>query len=210
MKDRKILAVDPSLTCSGWAFFSVSTKQLLAVGKIRCLPASFNLSLRLKDIQDKVKKILSEIQLSENDVLVCEAATSMKDPSAAFKVESVRGIFEVLGREAGAIVPGRINPRTVQNEVLGLRGKQLEREHVKDIATNVAYRLFVKDLKRIGFDSSESALKKNQDIVDALLLGHVALTRLESIDRAKDINVEDLFAEKRKSRFSTKVANLKT
>ena len=200
MKDMRVLVVDPSLTCSGWAFFSISTKQLLAVGNIRCLPASFHLSLRLRDIQDKVKKVFSEIQLSEEDILVCEAATSMKDPSAAFKVESVRGIFEVLGREVGATVPGRINPRTVQNEVLGLKGKQLEREHVKDIATNIAYRLFVKDLERIGFDSSEAALKKNQDIVDALLLGHVALTRLESVDRAKDINVEDLFAEKKRSR----------
>src|SRR5689334_2486040 len=125
MPYRYLLSVDPSLTCSGWALFSLRSTALMGVGKIRSLPPSHALPDRLNDLQRKVQAVFDQFQLTEKDILVCEAPTTMKDPSAAIKVEQVRGMFESLARTRRVTVPGRINPRTVHHELLGLKGRQL-------------------------------------------------------------------------------------
>jgi hypothetical protein len=66
--------------------------------------------------------------------MVCEAATTVRDPHNALKVETVRAMFESVARGRLVGVPGRINPRSVQFEVMGLSGKQLPRAEVKDMA----------------------------------------------------------------------------
>ena len=180
MQRRRLLAVDPSLTCSGWACFDVKSDRLIAVGKIRSKGPEEPLAERLADLQQKIAKVLDDLQLGARDVVVCEAPTTMRDPRAAIKVEQVRCIFEVLARGRGAEVPGRINPRTVHHELLGLRGRQAVRAEVKRAATNVAQRLFAEPLGALGFDISARHLTRNQDIVDALLLGYIGLTRLRT------------------------------
>lgn len=190
----RLLAVDPSLTCSGWALFSISSGDLLSVGKIRSLKASFALGDRLLDIQKKVQTVLRELKISARDVVVCESQTTLRDPRAAFKVEQVRGIFEALARSAGASVPGRINPRSVQREVMGLKGRQIERASVKRIALDVAHALYGDSLGNIGITRRE--LGSHQDIVDAVLVGRLGLVRIKSAEAA-GLSLNDIFAARK-------------
>ena len=176
-KWRYLLAVDPSLTCSGWALFNINTQELCGVGKIKSLKTEFTLPIRYKDLQTQINNLFSQIKLGPEDIVVCEAPTTMRDPKATIKVEQVRGIFETLARTRGSLIPGRLNPRTVHHEVLGFKGKQVARKEVKESACAVAKRLFKNDLIRIGFNSIEN-LSRHQDIVDALLIGTVVMSRL--------------------------------
>jgi Holliday junction resolvasome RuvABC endonuclease subunit len=187
---RYLLAVDPSLTCSGWALFSVASAQILGVGKIRSLPASVPLGERLLDLQNKIEHILTISSIGNNDVLVCEAPTTMRDPHAAIKVEQVRGLFEVAARARSAAVPGRINPRSVQFEVMGLKGKQLKRSVIKETASFVVSQLHGARLKELGLESDLLSLKKNQDIVDAILIGTTALHWISAASRGKQTLAE--------------------
>ena len=170
------MAVDPSLTCSGWALFSVAGGVLLSVGKLRGLGPSISMARRLEKLQGDIGRVLEGLGLGEEDVLVCEAPTTMRDPHNAIKVEQVRGLFESLARARGVIVPGRINPRTVQYEVMGLRGKQTLRAEVKLTALRTVEYLYAQPLAQMGLTD----LSKHQDIVDAILIGRLALVRLEN------------------------------
>jgi Holliday junction resolvasome RuvABC endonuclease subunit len=176
MYTRRLLAIDPSLTCSGWALFSIDSETLLAVGKIRSLGPNLPLAARLKDLQVRIGKLLRQLKVRPNDVLVCEAPTTMRDPRAALKVEQVRCIFEVVAREHDLVVPGRINPRSVHHEIMGLRGKQLPRAQVKGAAVQVVQSLHAAPLVNIGFDTRTAALTRHQDIVDAILIGSLGVT----------------------------------
>lgn len=187
---RYLLAVDPSLTCSGWALFAVNTAQLMGVGKIRSLPPKLPLGERLLDLQNKIDHVLTVASLGKNDVLVCEAPTTMRDPHAAIKVEQVRGLFEVAARARFATVPGRINPRSVQYEVMGLKGKQLERAIVKETAAFVVSQLHGQRLKELGIAADQQSLKKNQDIVDAILVGTTALHWISAASRGNQTLAE--------------------
>jgi Holliday junction resolvasome RuvABC endonuclease subunit len=195
MSAQRLIAVDPSLTCSGWALFLAPSGELIGVGKVRSLSAENVLSVRLADIQSKIGEVLEKLQLGRGDVLVCEAPTTMRDPRAAFVVEQVRGIFETLARSRGMIVPGRINPRSVQSEVLGIRGEQLKRAEVKETAVITVFRVYRGALERLGFDACLGRLRRNQDIVDAVLLGSLALTRL-SAGWKGGVAPEQLFQER--------------
>jgi Holliday junction resolvasome RuvABC endonuclease subunit len=177
-KWRYLLAVDPSLTCSGWALFQIGTEQLCGIGKIKSLKTEFSLPTRYKDLQKQIAGLYAQIGFGPEDVLVCEAPTTMRDPKAAIKVEQVRGIFETLARTKGVLVPGRLNPRTVHHEVLGLKGKQAPRKEVKSGACSIARSLFENELIRLGFNSIDN-LSRHQDIVDALLIGTVVMSRLK-------------------------------
>ncbi|MCB0328089.1 MAG: hypothetical protein KDD70_00460 [Bdellovibrionales bacterium] len=179
---RRLFAVDPSLTCSGWALFCGGGGELLAVGKIRAKGPSIPMANRLKDLQEKVRGVFDTIGLDGNDVLVCEAPTTMRDPRAALVVEQVRGIFESVARELGTRVPGRINPRSVQYELMGLKGKQLKREIVKQVAHDVAERLFGEKLTRLGLPLGASK-GKHQDIVDAVLLGAYGFSKITHAEK---------------------------
>lgn len=189
---RHLLAVDPSLTCSGWALFGVADGRIKAVGKIRAEKPSVPMSLRLEKLQASIASVLGALQLGARDLLVCEAPTTMKDPHNAIKVEQVRGLFESLGRGRGAVVPGRINPRSVQYEVMGLRGKQIPRIEVKSAAVRTAAYLYAPDLERLGL----TGLDKHQDIVDAVLIGRLALIHIEAA-RNGSFPVESLFEVQR-------------
>lgn len=182
---KKLLTVDPSLTCSGWALFKIQDGSLLGVGNLKSLNAKVPLAKRLTELQESIDSCFSTIKLATNDVLICEEATSMLDPSASAKLERVRGIFETLARARKVLVPGRIHPRTVQSELLGFKGKQLNRAIVKSSAIDIVSKLYAKQLERIGFDISYRNLSRNQDIVDALLLGMLALTRIKTARQAE-------------------------
>lgn len=175
---RYLLAVDPSLTCSGWALFAIQADKLCGVGKIKSLKPEVALSARYSQLQQQVLSLFEQIKLGSNDIVVCEAPTTMRDPKAAIKVEQVRGIFETLARDRGALVPGRLNPRTVQSEVLGFKGKQVSRKIVKSTANAIAHRLYRKELASLGLEL-EQENTKHQDIVDALLIGSVILSRIK-------------------------------
>lgn len=184
-KSRFLLSIDPSLSCSGWALFNISDARLLGVGKIRSLKPAVALSARYRNLQDQVETLFEKLEVGSSDLLVCEAPTTMRDPKAAFKVEQVRCIFETLARQRGALVPGRINPRTVHFEILGLKGKQLKRTIVKDTACSIASHLHGKSLLKIGFAELDK-LKRHQDIVDALLIGSVVLSRIKRLEHARE------------------------
>ena len=195
----RLLAVDPSLTCSGWAVFSIVRKELLAVGKIRSAAAENLLADRLLGLQKNISEMLEQLSLGEGDVLICEAPTTMRDPKAAFKVEQVRCMFEILGRQRGALVPGRVNPRTVQYELLGQGGKQLGRKLVKHSAAQTVRQLYARDFERLGFPTELEELQRQQDIVDAILLGTLALARIEEANRAQLDLGEVMGSEERRS-----------
>jgi Holliday junction resolvasome RuvABC endonuclease subunit len=173
------MAVDPSLTCSGWALLSIPEGEVLAVGKIKAAPPSVPMATRLERLQGSINKVLSNLSLGELDVMVCEAPTTMKDPHNAIKVEQVRGIFESTGRSRGVAVPGRVNPRSVQYEVMGLKGKQMARLEVKAAAVRTVQYLYAPALQRLGIEASDQELKKHQDIVDAMLIGRFAVLRIQ-------------------------------
>lgn len=190
---RHLLAVDPSLTCSGWALFRVIDCTIIGVGNLRSLSAEHGLPDRLRDLQEKIGQTLERCDIGSSDVVVCEMQTTMRDPHAATKVEQVRAIFEVLSRARGAQVPGRINPRTVHQELLGMRGPQRSRALVKPAAVQAARSLYGQQLGAIGFDSAPAHLSRNQDIVDAVLIGHLAVTRIRSAVLA-GARITELFA----------------
>lgn len=206
MDRRRLIAIDPSLTCSGWALFDICNKKLLGVGKILAKSASFGLAERIADLQRRVADLFASVDLRPPDVLICEAPTTMRDPRAAITVEQVRGIFETVARSSGVEVPGRLNPRSVQFEVMGLRGKQLQRSVVKASAIHAARALYGSELEEIGFSSSEMHLAKNQDIVDALLIGSLALTRLEEA-RISGRALGDLFRIRTSGRSRARVSS---
>ena len=192
---RYLVSVDPSLTCSGWAVFGVGANRLISVGTIKGEPASKPLAERLSLLQLRVMALFSQIGLSNQDVLVCESPTTMRDPSAAIKVEQVRGIFEAAARLMQVEVPGRINPRSVQYEIMGLKGKQLERHLVKALAVETVRRCYAEEIKSLGLGSDEESLSKRQDIVDAILLGQLAVSRLQSALNA-ELPLSEVFSEK--------------
>lgn len=196
---KRLLAVDPSLTCSGWALFSLKKGELLGVGNLRALASALPLATRLADLQQRVDNLVRDLKLGSGDVLVCEAPTTMRDPRAALKVEQVRCIFESSARLRQLEVPGRINPRTVQHAQMGLRGPQLARPIVKANAVSTVQLGFGEALKRIGFASDERNLKRYQDIVDAVLLGSLAVTWITCADRS-GIERAEYFEESRRSR----------
>ncbi len=189
---KRLLTVDPSLTCTGWAFFDCEEGTLLSVGSLKSLKATHSLSHRLVDLQERVKALYEDFWLSPSDIVICEAPTTMKDPKAAIKVEQVRCIFEVLARARGVQVPGRINPRTVHRDILGQSGKQLSREIVKQSAVRAAEFRFASHLQSLGFDAPLSA---HQDIADALLLGEVALAKIRSAKQTNN-SLSEYFIEK--------------
>lgn len=199
MHYERIMAVDPSLTCSGWAVFAVNGEELLAVGKIRSKDASLPLAERLRDLQMRIEGVFDELKFSGRDVVICEAPTTMRDPHAAIKVEQVRGLFESAARTRGVFVPGRINPRSVQYEVMGLRGKQLARTIVKDTALKVADAVHGAALRTLGVVREAAELKRHQDIVDALLLGTLGLAWMRAAAQG-GISLDLFFAERAASR----------
>ena len=198
----RILSVDPSLTCSGWALFDIIREALLGVGKIRALGPKVSLNLRLKDLQTRVTELLDGLQFGAEDILVCEAQTTMRDPKAAIKVEQVRGIFETVARDRGVFVPGRVNPRTIHNEIMGLRGRQLARPIVKDTAVRLVEVQFRSQLAALGFPSDGGQLRKHQDIVDAILIGTFSVARIRHAVSA-GFPLEELF-EQRKQGMHTR------
>jgi Holliday junction resolvasome RuvABC endonuclease subunit len=184
MSPQRILAIDPGLQSTGWALFDVHTTSLLGVGRLKALDATHTLSVRLGNLQLKIADLLGQMQLGMNDFLVCEAPTTMKDPEAAHKIEQVRGIFETLARAQLVSVPGRINPRSVHFEVMGMRGHQLDRETIKETAWRLAEHLYGSCLDALGFSVKEYSLQQKPDIADALLLGGLAVQRVASALRA--------------------------
>ena len=199
---KNLLAIDPSLTCSGWALFSIKSGSLLGVGNIRSLPPSHTMAERLQDLQKQVSKMQALVELGENDVLVCEAATAMVDPRAAMILEQIRGMYEALARERGATVPGRANPRSVQRDVMGINGRQIARPKVKDLAVHTAIHLFGEKLEKIGFKADLKNLKRNQDITDALLVGYFALTKIQAANQL-GVGLDVIFEEQK--RYNSRV-----
>ena len=204
MKQRyeRIFAVDPSLTCSGWALFRLPQARLIAVGKVRSLPSTMPISERLLDLQYKICRVFDSVRFGPGDVLVCEAPTTMRDPRAAFKVEQVRGIFETVARERSGLVPGRINPRSVQHEIMGMAGVQQVRAEVKRTAVSVVRALFSADLQTLGFPCEVKELGRHQDIVDAILVGSLAANRVNTA-QTTGVALPALFEESSR-RFSRK------
>jgi Holliday junction resolvasome RuvABC endonuclease subunit len=202
---RYLLAVDPSLTCSGWALFTVVSGGVSAVGKVRAGPPSLPMATRLAGLQSHIEELLETLELGSRDALVCEAPTTMRDPHNAIKVEQVRGIFEGAARNRGVKVPGRVNPRTVQYEVMGMTGKQALRNEVKAAAVRSVEYLYAPDLKQLGIEIGTASLTKHQDIVDAMLVGRVAVLRLQAAAQA-GAPVEELFeGQANRSRRSWRV-----
>lgn len=197
---RLLLAVDPSLTASGWAIFEIHSSRLLAVGVISPPGTPEFLAKRLSSLQLAVTSLFEKFSLGKNDFLVCEGpAPLVKNPQSALKVEGVRGIFETIARGQGLLVPGRVNPRTVQSEILGMKGKQLERKVVKEWSRHAAYRLYEKPLRTL-FEVKEEALPKiSQDIVDALLIGTLALSRIQVCLKTRS-SIESAFSSPATSR----------
>lgn len=181
---NKLLSIDPSLTCTGWALFDIKSNEILSIGKIKSKKEGI-LSDRLLDFQNKAILLFNSLNLLENDILLCEEATTMIDPRATIIVEQVRCIFEVLARERGVVVPGRINPRTVQYEIMGLKGSQIDRDSVKAIARETVKSLYLKVLTSMGFSKEKIDSKNNQDIIDAILIGTLGLTRIHSATTAQ-------------------------
>ncbi len=194
---NRLFAVDPSLTCSGWALLSLKNDTLLGAGKLRALPPSLTMGERLADLQSRIDTLFVKIGLSTTDVVICEAATTMRDPHSAFKVEQVRCIFESLARSRGVAVPGRINPRSVHGEMLGMRGRQLKREIVKEAAVDTVHHLYGEALRGLGVSNTIDELKKHQDLVDAILVGRLGSVRIREAFHA-GVTLSTMFETRRR------------
>ncbi len=192
-----LLAVDPSLRVSGWVLFSLADGNPIRAGIITPPGTEMLLARRYDVLQQLIHELFVELNLGEGDCLVCEGpAPLVLDPENAAKVERVRGIFEALARARGVVVPGRINPRTVQTDLLGMRGKQLARKEVKAWAKEVAGRLYGETLGMLAADSF------GQDIIDAALLGTVAVTRVQLATKS-GISWYEAFSPRAKGRNGT-------
>ncbi len=209
---RNLLAVDPSLTASGWALFSLTTGLPLIWGVIRSDSPRVSLAQRMAKFQAEVEQLFDEQRVDNRDAVVCEGpAPLVLNPQSALKVEGIRGIFETVARSRGAVVPGRLNPRTVQSELLGMKGSQLPRQQVKEIARQTAEQLFGENLRALGENATigrasavnvvkfSSKTHLSQDIVDALLIGAVAISRLR-FAASSGLPLEEAFAPRSRSR----------
>jgi len=187
MRKIKLIAIDPSLTQSGWSLFSLEKESPLAYGVIRPEPEKGFLGTRLLSLQNQIKLLFLEQELNSGDILVCEGPAPITlNPSSSIKVEQVRGIFEAIGRDMGLHVPGRVNPRTVQTELLGFQGKQRKREEVKEVARRV-----VKSL--IGVCPDKENME--QDVVDSILIGLISLSRVKRA-QISGMDLVEIFSEK--------------
>jgi hypothetical protein len=66
----------------------------------------------------------------------------------------------------------------VHHEVMGLTGKQLPRDQVKMAARRTVEYLYLDQLNRLGLP--ETSLSRHQDIVDAILIGRLAIMRIKA------------------------------
>lgn len=190
---KRLLAVDPSLTCTGWAVFDLASQRPTDYSVIRPPGPKENLTDRYDWIQEAVNQIFISLTLGRGDYLICEGpAPLVKNPESALRVERVRSIFEAVGRMHGVKVLSRLNPRTVQSEVLGLRGKQIPRAQVKELAHSTALQVFPEINK-----STEKKL--SQDIVDAILVGMLAVSKVQ-IHLKTGVELELLFQSKNAGR----------
>lgn len=181
-----LLAIDPSLTCSGWALFCVATENLLGFGTLRAPGTKFSMATRLEELQRMSDALLVQLGMQANDFLLCEGpAQLVLNPQSSLKVEQVRSLIESVARSRGLIVPGRLNPRTVQTELLGMRGAQIKREEVKRWARATAERLFGKELAKVPCNGEllEGGVIP-QDCIDAILIGVLATARIKSALRS--------------------------
>jgi len=150
------------------------------------------MATRLRVLHARIEELMGALRLAAGDALVCEAPTTMRDPHNAIKVEQVRGMFEGAARNRGVVVPGRINPRTVHYEVMGLTGPQLVRSEIKAAALRSVEYLYSVNLEKLGLGRGADSLRKHQDIVDAMLVGRVAVLRLQAAGQS-GAPVEELF-----------------
>ena len=198
-KHTLLLAVDPSLTASGWALYSLRSARPVAWGIVSPPSSEVALAHRLDKLQRMVGELLRTLGLGDGDFLVCEGpAPLVKNPMSALKVEHVRGIFEVVARTHGVCVPGRLNPRTVQTELLGMRGQQIARKDVKLWARATVERLFPNELREIPVLGANSG-KVPQDVIDAVLIGVVALARID-LGRRAGVDPAEVFQLRKSSR----------
>lgn len=198
----KLLAVDPSLRSTGWALFE--GKQIAHVGIISAPGPEFALASRLSVLQKSVTELIARLEMKAGDVLICEGpAPLVLNPATALKVEHVRGIFESVARSAQVTVPGRINPRTLQSELLGFKGKQLSRTIVKESARQVAFQLYGKEFQSVFGMSVKGERKKQvpQDVIDAALIGTLALTKIR-LAQSSGMDLVQMFAERSSARRS--------
>jgi hypothetical protein len=192
---KRLIAVDPSLTCSGWAVFDVETQRPLEYSVIKPPGTEIGLTERYDWLQVQVVSAFDLLQLGKGDFLICEGpAPLVKNPESSLRVERVRSIFEAVGRMYGVKVLSRLNPRTVQTEVLGLRGKQLPRAQVKELARATALQVFPEI-------ESLNEKKLSQDIVDAILVGMLAVSKIQ-IHLKTGADLELLFQTKTSGRNS--------
>lgn len=199
-RQRFLFAVDPSLTCSGWALFACADGAPLATGILSALDASQSLADRLHFLQKNISALFRQLRMGEGDVLVCEGpAPLVLNPSSAIKVEQVRGIFEALARDKGVLVPGRVNPRTVHTELLGLHGKQMSRVIVKETARATVKNIFGPSLDILPiYGAKKNLTELPQDIVDALLIGLLALSRIKLAEQSQR-PIAEAFCSKQKN-----------
>jgi len=195
-EDRKLVAVDPSLTASGWVIFSLASEKPLVAGCIKAGPPSLPLANRLKTFQLEVQSLIVKFDLGEGDFLITEGpAPLVKNPDSATKVEQVRGIFETIARARGLEVPGRVNPRSVHTELLAFTGAQKERKFVKESARKVASNLMGAELASASGEDFNSVA---QDIIDAALVGVYAISRIKRA-KASKLPVVEMFRPKKAS-----------
>ena len=194
----KLLAVDPSLKASGWVLFDIENEMPVKAGIITPPGPGLSLAERLLCLQSDVVRLIQGLDLGQEDILVCEGpAPLVLNPMSSIKVEHVRGIFETVARSNSIIVPGRINPRTVQIELIGLRGRQIERKEVKRAARDISERLFGGLLSEISEMQGKNR-QLSQDIVDAALIGVVAVSKIKMCQKI-GIDIYSAFAEGNRS-----------
>lgn len=184
----RVLAIDPGLTVSGWAVLDAQSGGLLLCGTTRPPGPSIKLETRLEVFQSLASSLFSRLALTQLDAVVCEAAAPLVlNPASAEKVERVRSTWESVARANSVPVLERVNPRTIQTQMLGLRGAQAIRADVKRIARSVAQHIFGQST--LGFVELEHGREweegrlaiadLTQDAIDALLLGSYAVTLIK-------------------------------
>lgn len=161
----KVFSVDPSVSSLGWAIMQVSGR-LVDAGVLK-YSSKNSICERIQFILREVNDLIQYYKLGPTDYCVLESSAGIINPRSFLALERVRSSVEALAIIKGLRVIGRINPRSLQSKMLGLK-KMEKRDFVKS-----AIRSFVIQEFRSFFDGNRLDISRvEQDLFDAVILAY--------------------------------------
>ncbi|MCS6961758.1 MAG: crossover junction endodeoxyribonuclease RuvC [Deltaproteobacteria bacterium] len=178
---QKVLAVDPSSSSLGWAI--IDTREIPLDAGVFYYNTDISISNRVKHIVNEIKHIIDCYNLKRGDYFVVESSAGCINPRTFLILERIRGAGEAVALLNGLTVLGRINPRSIHVNLLGIK-KSLARVFVKSAIRSYVEKQFSAFLKSAEIE----VIPKNQDVFDALLLGYYFVRILKMCNNGGDVS----------------------